>query len=597
MSSKHDEPFDPSKPALILDHGTGAKRHWVLDQDALVIGRARGSDLGLDASDVSSLHCVITRRADGFRIRDCGSRAGTRVNGVKIRDERLDDGDLLQVGPFSFHVHLPGGGHHAARPAADERLIERLQRSRRNLARQALRLRQRVRQQRGRPADVPAKVREEAANLRARVCEYEQRLRLLEEGERDLSRDRELLCQEQVALQKDVRLFDEEFTTRRAALEAQLAKVEQGRQEVEQEQARLARWQEELTRRNQELSVEHKEKRGMREDWLTAQKEVCAHLERQSAVIAEAEEALRGQRECLAALVAGLQTVNAAPPASDGHAESPRQETEQLRQALEEARRRHEEELAALRQDQEGLFQAMQDREQKHQEGVRGMRKKYEQLEQALHEKKAAPPQPAPDREVAALRNEIKLLEQALQEQKAAPAPTADKEAAGLRNEVKLLRQLLKEKDALLAEAERQPRQRSEQSEMDINMYEEELNQYRRQLDEDRDRLNQEIKLLRDRNAELDAATRELELEMARERAEMARERTRIDRMREEIRLETERLQRDNGVRERLAPVLKLREEMSGGKPSAAPAPAAAPADENLNPRLRHLRRGDTPKG
>ncbi len=169
MTSKHDDATtDLTKPSLILVHGTTARCNRLLDQDALLIGRARGCDLGLDAPDISHAHCVISRQPDGFRIRDLGSRAGTRVNGNKIREERLTDGDLLQIGPFSFRVHLPGAA--PARPAADERLIQRLQRSRKNLVRQALRLRQALRQ---RPAAAPANgvppvaIRQQLSGLRA----------------------------------------------------------------------------------------------------------------------------------------------------------------------------------------------------------------------------------------------------------------------------------------------------------------------------------------------------------------------------------------------------------------------------------------------
>ena len=48
--------------------------------------------------------------------------------------------------------------------------------------------------------------------------------------------------------------------------------------------------------------------------------------------------------------------------------------------------------------------------------------------------------------------------------------------------------------------------------------------------------------------------------------AEFARERIRLERMREEIRAEADRVQREAGVRENLAPVNKLREEINQKK-------------------------------
>src|SRR5947209_4703951 len=61
MASKHDEPVDLKRPALELLYGSCEKKRRVLDRDVLIVGRARGCDIGLEAPDVSSLHCVITR--------------------------------------------------------------------------------------------------------------------------------------------------------------------------------------------------------------------------------------------------------------------------------------------------------------------------------------------------------------------------------------------------------------------------------------------------------------------------------------------------------------------------------------------------------
>jgi hypothetical protein len=76
-----------------------------------------------------------------------------------------------------------------------------------------------------------------------------------------------------------------------------------------------------------------------------------------------------------------------------------------------------------------------------------------------------------------------------------------------------------------------------------------------------------------------------MELDLSRERAELSRERQRLERLREEARQDLERLQRDAGVRERLAPVQRLREEMADKQQGAAGG-----NDEALKNRLRGLR-------
>src|ERR1700682_6216650 len=70
-----------NQPALVPSFGGQDKKPRPLDRDVITIGRARGCDIGLEAPDISTLHCLLYRTAEGFRVRDCGSRTGTRVNG------------------------------------------------------------------------------------------------------------------------------------------------------------------------------------------------------------------------------------------------------------------------------------------------------------------------------------------------------------------------------------------------------------------------------------------------------------------------------------------------------------------------------------
>jgi pSer/pThr/pTyr-binding forkhead associated (FHA) protein len=109
MASQHDGPFDATKPGLVLLYGNISRKYRYLDRDVLVIGRARGCDFGLEAPDISSIHCIINRVGAGFALRDCQSRSGTKINGNQVREAVLRDGDLLQLGPFSFRVNLPLG--------------------------------------------------------------------------------------------------------------------------------------------------------------------------------------------------------------------------------------------------------------------------------------------------------------------------------------------------------------------------------------------------------------------------------------------------------------------------------------------------------
>src|SRR5262245_11661140 len=140
-------------PSLSPRFGGADKKPRFLDKEAMSIGRARGCDIALDANEVSAVHCLFYRSAaGGFRIRDCGSRTGTRLNGAAVKNAPLADGDMLQIGPFSFEVKVPPEAlAQAAEPAIDLRRWERVAHSRRRLARLALSLRRKLRE--GRNSD------------------------------------------------------------------------------------------------------------------------------------------------------------------------------------------------------------------------------------------------------------------------------------------------------------------------------------------------------------------------------------------------------------------------------------------------------------
>jgi chromosome segregation ATPase len=168
---------------------------------------------------------------------------------------------------------------------------------------------------------------------------------------------------------------------------------------------------------------------------------------------------------------------------------------------------------------------------------------------------------------IGALNDELQSKEQALQELELKAGPTD----AALQAENELLKQLLEEKEQAIHEATLQAAAVPKTS-GDLENYETELNEFRRQLEADRVKLNDEVESLRDRNKELDDAIRDMEMEMSKERAELARERMRLERLRDEVKSDAERLQREQSVRDSMAPVQKLRDQLTGKQPPAKPA-------------------------
>lgn len=77
--------------------GEAGGREVVLGE-RLTIGRVEGVDLVLDDKGCSRRHCEVVKGPGGWLVRDLGSSNGTSVNGEKITEHALNDGDTIRVG-------------------------------------------------------------------------------------------------------------------------------------------------------------------------------------------------------------------------------------------------------------------------------------------------------------------------------------------------------------------------------------------------------------------------------------------------------------------------------------------------------------------
>jgi pSer/pThr/pTyr-binding forkhead associated (FHA) protein len=69
-----------------------------LGGEVVHIGRGLSADLHLDESSVSRRHAILVPRSSGARILDDRSSNGTFVNGRRIFQQDLRDGDVIVVG-------------------------------------------------------------------------------------------------------------------------------------------------------------------------------------------------------------------------------------------------------------------------------------------------------------------------------------------------------------------------------------------------------------------------------------------------------------------------------------------------------------------
>ncbi|MBC7836092.1 MAG: Flp pilus assembly complex ATPase component TadA [Phycisphaerales bacterium] len=77
----------------------------VIQDKPVTIGRHPENTIPIKDDMASRFHCVIEPDgAGGLRLRDLGSRNGTKVNGAKVLDKPLTAGDVIKIGSHEFAI-------------------------------------------------------------------------------------------------------------------------------------------------------------------------------------------------------------------------------------------------------------------------------------------------------------------------------------------------------------------------------------------------------------------------------------------------------------------------------------------------------------
>jgi hypothetical protein len=86
-------------PAVVVRQGKEPGRSYDMRKDHITIGRSRESDIFLEDLAVSRLHATIYRDEMGsYLLRDENSANGTSVNGQRVTETTLQEGDEIQLG-------------------------------------------------------------------------------------------------------------------------------------------------------------------------------------------------------------------------------------------------------------------------------------------------------------------------------------------------------------------------------------------------------------------------------------------------------------------------------------------------------------------
>jgi transcriptional regulator with GAF, ATPase, and Fis domain len=93
-------------PRILAIAGPLKDSTFALPSGEIHIGRDPANLLSISDPSLSRRHCALSRDGDGYKIRDLDSRNGTSVNGVAVKEARLDHGDQIAVGDSIFVLLL-----------------------------------------------------------------------------------------------------------------------------------------------------------------------------------------------------------------------------------------------------------------------------------------------------------------------------------------------------------------------------------------------------------------------------------------------------------------------------------------------------------
>lgn len=98
-------------PFLEILNGPESGTRFDLDHDTIFLGRDPNNHCVLGDRTVSRKHAVINRSGETWVVSDLKSRKGILVNGEKVQETPLEEGDEITLGVLRLRFHLEEGSY------------------------------------------------------------------------------------------------------------------------------------------------------------------------------------------------------------------------------------------------------------------------------------------------------------------------------------------------------------------------------------------------------------------------------------------------------------------------------------------------------
>ena len=85
-------------PKLHILSGQLEGKVFDLLEERVTVGRALDNTIRMEDGTISHHHAMFVLESDGYRLRDLNSTNGTRVNGMRVSETMLGNGDQVRMG-------------------------------------------------------------------------------------------------------------------------------------------------------------------------------------------------------------------------------------------------------------------------------------------------------------------------------------------------------------------------------------------------------------------------------------------------------------------------------------------------------------------
>ena len=94
---------------FIVKGPSGVEKAYPMRAISVTIGRSDQCDIAVKDSSMSGRHAEISKMNGEIRVKDMGSANGIWLNGERVEDVELFDGDVLRLGQTSIRIDVVGG--------------------------------------------------------------------------------------------------------------------------------------------------------------------------------------------------------------------------------------------------------------------------------------------------------------------------------------------------------------------------------------------------------------------------------------------------------------------------------------------------------